>query len=414
MYCNKCTREAFLYGVVYFLLVGSLQVAEQAPADAWVESFPGYIGSQPYNIYTGYITVNETRGRALFYYFVESERNPSEDPVLLWLTGGPGCSSFTGFVYEIGPMYFDLNYTGGLPKLIDNPHSWTKVCNIIFLDSPAGTGFSYSNSTEDYVTGDFKTVSDAYTFLMKWFEAYPEFLSNPLYIGGDSYSGYIVPMLTQKIADETYESFDKENHLIDSGSKLLRKKSLKVVVSEEDKYSVKRNKNTVKYDVIRSMKELRESKKQIQSGSCLVEAKLTQLLCSATKESGGQDQTNSHFDSAGDTVHQRIDKNGTEQSPAENEHLDQMKSNCCKTGKLISSDKSQTKRYRTSKSSQASRYEICGKITDETVIELSNVTCLEDITSAREKCKKYNLFPSDPDSGLISNETTSNEEDGKE
>ncbi|GLJ52746.1 hypothetical protein SUGI_1123140 [Cryptomeria japonica] len=234
---------------------------------------------------------------------------------------------------------------------------------------------------------------------------------------------------------ETYESFDKENHLIDSGSKLLRKKSLKVLVSEEDKYSVKRNKNTVKYDVIRSMKELRESKKQIQSGSCLVEAKLTQLLCSATKESGCQDQTNSHFDSAGDTVHQRIDKNGTEQSPAENEHLDQMKSNCtsrvqqtqkiqkpvsefpgtgCKTGKLISSDKSQTKRYRTSKSSQASRYEICGKITDETVIELSNVTCLEDITSAGEKCKKYNLFPSDPDSGLISNEITSNEEDGKE
>ncbi|XP_057840578.2 serine carboxypeptidase 1-like isoform X2 [Cryptomeria japonica] len=103
--------------------------------------------------------------------------------------------------YIPGPMYFDLNYTGGLPKLIDNPHSWTKVCNIIFLDSPAGTGFSYSNTTADYVYGEFKIVSDAYAFLIKWFEAYPEFLSNPLYIGGDSYSGLIVPMLTQKIAD---------------------------------------------------------------------------------------------------------------------------------------------------------------------------------------------------------------------
>ncbi|GLJ08397.1 hypothetical protein SUGI_0087990 [Cryptomeria japonica] len=201
MYCNKCTQEAFLCIVIYILLVGSLQVAEEAPADAWVESFPGYIGNQTYNIYTGYITVSEAHGRALFYYFVESESNPSKDPVLLWLTGGPGCSSFTGFVYEIGPMYFDLNYTWGLPKLIDNPHSWIKVCNIIFLDSPAGTGFSYSNTTADYVYGEFKIVSDAYAFLIKWFEAYPEFLSNPLYIGGDSYSGYIVPMLTQKIAD---------------------------------------------------------------------------------------------------------------------------------------------------------------------------------------------------------------------
>ncbi|GLJ08403.1 hypothetical protein SUGI_0088070, partial [Cryptomeria japonica] len=178
-----------------------LQVAEEAPADAWVESFPGYIGSQAYNIYAGYITISETHGRALSYYFVESERNPNKDPVLLWLTGGPGCSSFTGFAYEIGPMYFDLNYTGDLPKLIDNPHSWTKVCNIIFLDSPAGTGFSYSNTTEDYIFGEFKIVSDVYIFLTKWFEAYPEFLSNPLYIGGDSYSGVIVPMLTQKIAD---------------------------------------------------------------------------------------------------------------------------------------------------------------------------------------------------------------------
>ncbi|KAH9312830.1 hypothetical protein KI387_027865 [Taxus chinensis] len=149
-----------------------------------------------------YVTISEAHGRALFYYFVESERNPTKDPVLLWLTGGPGCSSFTGFVYELGPMYFDLNnYSGGLPRLIDNPHSWTKVCNIIFLDSPAGTGFSYSNTTEDYVFGDYKIVSDIYTFLIKWFEAYPEFQSNPIYIGGDSYSGIVVPILAQKIAD---------------------------------------------------------------------------------------------------------------------------------------------------------------------------------------------------------------------
>ena len=46
--------------------------------------------------------IDEKHGRNLFYYFVESERNPSEDPVVLWLNGGPGCSSFDGFVYEHG------------------------------------------------------------------------------------------------------------------------------------------------------------------------------------------------------------------------------------------------------------------------------------------------------------------------
>lgn len=50
------------------------------------------------------MTLDESHGKKLFYYFVESERSPKEDPVVLWLNGGPGCSSFDGFVYEHG-MY---------------------------------------------------------------------------------------------------------------------------------------------------------------------------------------------------------------------------------------------------------------------------------------------------------------------
>jgi serine carboxypeptidase-like clade 1 len=50
------------------------------------------------------VSVNETNGRELFYYFVESEGNPATDPVVLWLNGGPGCSSFDGFIYEHGTL----------------------------------------------------------------------------------------------------------------------------------------------------------------------------------------------------------------------------------------------------------------------------------------------------------------------
>ena len=76
-----------------------------APPGALVTSVPGYTagsGALPSKHYAGYVTVDEAHGRRLFYYLVESERDPAKDPVVLWLNGGPGCSSFDGFVYEHG------------------------------------------------------------------------------------------------------------------------------------------------------------------------------------------------------------------------------------------------------------------------------------------------------------------------
>ena len=74
-------------------------------------------------------------GVRLFYYFIQSERDPEEDPILLWLTGGPGCSGLSGLVYEIGPFYFDFDgYTGsGLPTLLYKAASWTQVHFLCFF-----------------------------------------------------------------------------------------------------------------------------------------------------------------------------------------------------------------------------------------------------------------------------------------
>ncbi|KAH7523747.1 hypothetical protein FEM48_Zijuj06G0044800 [Ziziphus jujuba var. spinosa] len=149
----------------------------------------------------GYVGVGEREDVQLFYYFVKSERNPQKDPLLLWLTGGPGCSAWSGLVFEIGPLNFKVEqYNGSLPTLLLNPHSWTKVSNIIFLDSPVGTGFSYPRTPKASQSSDLTQTHHALQFLRKWLIEHPEFISNPFYVGGDSYSGITVPVLSQRIS----------------------------------------------------------------------------------------------------------------------------------------------------------------------------------------------------------------------
>ncbi|XP_039165177.1 serine carboxypeptidase-like 20 [Eucalyptus grandis] len=162
---------------------------------------PGFDGSLPSSHYAGYVAIPGNPGKKnLFYYFIASERNPSKDPVVLWLNGGPGCSSFYGFVFEHGPFNFQAGKSNGsLPILQLNPFSWSKVSNIIYLESPCGVGFSYSNNPRNYATGDLQTASDTHAFLLKWFELYPEYLSNPFYISGESYAGVYVPTLASNV-----------------------------------------------------------------------------------------------------------------------------------------------------------------------------------------------------------------------
>ncbi|XP_037446362.1 serine carboxypeptidase-like 9 [Triticum dicoccoides] len=165
-----------------------------------VTSLPGFSGPLPFSLETGYVELDDD-GIRFFYYFIQSERSPEDDPVLLWLTGGPGCSALSGLVYEVGPLAFDFHgYRGGLPTLLYRRDSWTQVSNIIFVDSPAGTGFTYDPTDNKLIPSDTIVVRQLHTFLETWFDEHPMFLSNPLYIAGDSYSGMIIPSLTIEIA----------------------------------------------------------------------------------------------------------------------------------------------------------------------------------------------------------------------
>ncbi|KAF0930328.1 hypothetical protein E2562_031990 [Oryza meyeriana var. granulata] len=163
----------------------------------------GFEGRLPFQLETGYVEVEEQHGVELFYYFIHSQRRPADDPLILWITGGPGCSALSGLLFEIGPLKFDVaGYTEGFPRLVYFQDSWTKVSNVIFLDAPVGTGFSYARDQQGYNVSLTQTGRHLVVFLTKWLADHPEFASNPLYIGGDSYSGYTVPVTALEIAND--------------------------------------------------------------------------------------------------------------------------------------------------------------------------------------------------------------------
>lgn len=95
-----------------------------------IGSLPGWPAALPSKQYSGYLTVGSSQKR-LHYWLVESEGSPSSDPLVLWLNGGPGCSSLDGFIYEHGP--FRTNDTDPT-KLVRFPHTWASVANMLYLE----------------------------------------------------------------------------------------------------------------------------------------------------------------------------------------------------------------------------------------------------------------------------------------
>ncbi|KAL6530574.1 Serine carboxypeptidase-like 45 [Orobanche minor] len=159
-----------------------------------LSSLPG----QPkvdFHQYSGYITIDEKHKRSYFYYFVEAETEPASKPLVLWLNGGPGCSSIgAGAFSEHGPFQPSGNV------LVKNNFSWNKVANMLYLESPAGVGFSYSRNKSFYeYVNDEMTARDNLIFLEKWFEKFPHFKNRQFYITGESYAGHYVPQLANLI-----------------------------------------------------------------------------------------------------------------------------------------------------------------------------------------------------------------------
>ncbi|CAG8743252.1 30925_t:CDS:2 [Gigaspora margarita] len=151
--------------------------------------------------YSGYFDVNNTKH--LFFWFFESRNKPQEDPIVLWLTGGPGV------FLEIGPC--TINEKGD--RTTPNSYSWTNYANMIFLDQPTNAGYSYG----DDVSTTTAAAADVYAFLQIFFQKFPKYAKLDFHIAGESYAGHFIPA----VAAEIYNNNNKSNSHINLESILI-------------------------------------------------------------------------------------------------------------------------------------------------------------------------------------------------
>ncbi|KAH6681908.1 peptidase S10, serine carboxypeptidase [Halenospora varia] len=144
--------------------------------------------------YTGYL---KSGPKHFYFAYFESRSDPTLDPLVLWLNGGPGCSSMMGLFMELGPCI--VNEGGDSAR--ENTNSWINAANVFFLDQPIGVGFSYStnHSAPGGQGGTFAASEDIYAFMKLWYKAFPESKSLPFSIAGESYGGHYIPVFAQHI-----------------------------------------------------------------------------------------------------------------------------------------------------------------------------------------------------------------------
>lgn len=145
-------------------LFSTILVANGEPKEAW-----------------GYVTVRPDAHMFWWLYYTDISEDYASYPLVIWLQGGPGASSCGyGNFMEIGPL--DVN-------LKPRNETWLKKANLLFIDNPVGTGFSYVTNKSALATTNKQIAVDLVMTLSSILEPLPEFQKSPLYIFSESYGG---------------------------------------------------------------------------------------------------------------------------------------------------------------------------------------------------------------------------------
>lgn len=160
-------------------------------------------------MYAGHLPATRDNDTQYFFWKFENKKTKKNDetPLIIWLNGGPGCSSMAGALMEIGP--FRLNKKA---EVIKNDGSWHMRGSVLFLDQPVGTGFSYSK--EDNEVSELDEVADNFmVFLQNYYATFPDDKDRELILAGESYAGQFIPYFTKAIIKFNEQQRDENSKI---------------------------------------------------------------------------------------------------------------------------------------------------------------------------------------------------------
>lgn len=142
----------------------------------------------------GLIPIPRVANSDIFYWWFPSRNDRAKDPLILWLTGGPGCSAELALFVENGPYKLSKD----AKTILKNEYSWNTNANLLYVDQPLGVGYSERKKVKEEVgldTSENQVREDMFYFLQEFVKLYPEFKGRDFYITGESFAGHYIPQV---------------------------------------------------------------------------------------------------------------------------------------------------------------------------------------------------------------------------
>ncbi|KAL9576649.1 MAG: hypothetical protein Q9212_006928 [Teloschistes hypoglaucus] len=142
--------------------------------------------------WAGQIPIPGVSNDELFFWLFQAEHRNVSENLIIWLNGGPGCSSLTGLAYENGPLKFFAQSAVPTP----NNASWTRLAHVLYIDQPAGTGYSSGDQPAINIA---ENTYDLFHWLKAFYDRFPNLRRKKTYLMGESYAGIYIPYLARAL-----------------------------------------------------------------------------------------------------------------------------------------------------------------------------------------------------------------------